>query len=312
MQTVNWNGLSLSRMMLGTVQFGLPYGVANQTGQPSYEEVVRIIATAFEGGVNCFDTAAAYGTSEEVLGKALHELHLTDKVTVATKVLPLTQEELADPQAAFVAIERSVENSRQKLGLDCLPFVLFHRETDAAYLECLAQLRERGWLKYYGVSCDNFAGPAKEFAAAADALQIPANIVDRRHLQSDFFEVTRSNNVAIFVRSVYLQGLLVMPERDIPASLREILPVRQMLEGLAQQAGLSLQELAVRFILSQSGVTSVLVGVESVSQVTDNLDLFNGQPLPDDVLTPLQRLNCDLPESLITPSQWPSRVSTSS
>ncbi|MFO1006163.1 MAG: aldo/keto reductase [Planctomycetaceae bacterium] len=309
MQTSNWNGLSLSRMMLGTVQFGLPYGVANHTGQPSYDEVVRIVTAAYEGGVNCFDTAAAYGTSEEVLGNALHELRLADKVTVVTKVFPLTAPELAAPALAFRAIERSIENSRQKLRLDCLPIVLFHRETDAAHMEGLARLRDRGWLKFYGVSCDNFAGPAKEFAASTDALQIPANIVDRRHLQSDFFEVATSNNVAIFVRSVYLQGLLVMPEHDIPDSLREILPARHTLDRIAQQAGLSLQELAVRFILSQSGVTSVLVGVESVSQVTDNLALFNGQPLPDDVLTQLQRLNCDLPESLITPSQWPSRVS---
>lgn len=309
MQTSSWNGLSLSRMMLGTVQFGLPYGVANQTGQPTYDEAVRIVAAAFEGGVNCFDTAAAYGTSEEVLGNALHELKLTSQVTVVTKVLPLTDLELANPPAAFQAIERSIENSRKKLRLDCLPIVLFHRETDAAHIECLARLRDRGWLNYYGVSCNNFAGPAQEFAASTDALQIPANIVDRRHLQPDFFTTTVTNNVAIFVRSVYLQGLLVMRESEIPTSLREILPTRQKLAAIAQQTGLSLQELAVRFILSQAGVTSVLVGVESVAQVVDNLPLFRNQPLPDDVLTQLQRLNFDLPESLITPSQWPSRVS---
>ncbi len=309
MQTSIWNGLSLSRMMLGTVQFGLPYGVANRTGQPSYAEAVRIIAAAVEGGVNCFDTAAAYGTSEEVLGNALHELGLVDKVTVVTKVLPLTDEELANPAAAFLAIERSIENSRRSLRLDCLPIVLFHRETDAAHMEGLARLRDRGWLRYFGVSCNNFAGPAKEFAATVQALQIPANIVDRRHLQPDFFKVTQANNVAIFIRSVYLQGLLVMPESDIPASLRAIVPVRQTLENVAHQAGLSLQDLAVRCILSLAGVTSVLVGVESVAQVIDNLPLFDGQPLPDDLLAQLQRLNCDLPESLITPSQWPSRVS---
>ena len=309
MQTSSWNGLALSRMMLGTVQFGLPYGVANQTGQPTYDEAVRIVAAAVEGGVNCFDTAAAYGTSEEVLGNALHELKLTDKVTVVTKVLPLSDMELANPAAAFQAIERSIEKSRRRLRLDCLPIVLFHRETDAAHMEGLARLRDRGWLKYYGVSCNNFAGPAQEFAASTDALQIPANIVDRRHLQPDFFKTTVTNNVAIFIRSVYLQGLLVMRESEIPTSLREILPTRQKLAVIAQQAGLSLQELAVRFILSQAGVTSVLVGVESVAQVVDNLPLFSDQSLPDDVLTQLQRLSFDLPESLITPSQWPSRVS---
>lgn len=309
MQTTIWNGLSLSRMMLGTVQFGFPYGVANQIGQPPYADAVRIIAAAVEGGVNCFDTAAAYGTSEEVLGKALHELGLVDKVTVVTKVLPLTIEELADPAAAFLAIERSIENSRRKLRLDCLPIVLFHREPDAAHMEALVRLRDRGWMKYYGVSCNNFAGPAKEFAASVQAMQIPANIVDRRHLQPDFFEVTRANNVAIFIRSVYLQGLLVMPESVVPATLHEILPVRRALTDIAQQVGLSLQELAVRFILSYAGVTSVLVGVESVAQVIDNLPLFDGHPLPEEILTQLQQLNCDLPELLITPSQWPARAS---
>ena len=108
MQTSSWNGLSLSRMMLGTVQFGLPYGVANHTGQPSYDEVVRIVAAAVEGGVNCFDTAAAYGTSEEVLGNALHELGLADQVTVVTKVFPLTAAELADSSAG-VPGDRTVD-----------------------------------------------------------------------------------------------------------------------------------------------------------------------------------------------------------
>ena len=81
MLTSTWNNEQLSRLMLGTVQFGMPYGVANRTGQPSYPDVVAILAAAVEGGVNCFDTAAAYGTSEDVLGRALRELGIADRVT---------------------------------------------------------------------------------------------------------------------------------------------------------------------------------------------------------------------------------------
>ena len=72
--------------MLGTVQLGLPYGIANRTGQPSYEEARAILVCAFEGDVNCLDTAAIYGTSEEVIGRALAELGIADKVTIVSKV----------------------------------------------------------------------------------------------------------------------------------------------------------------------------------------------------------------------------------
>lgn len=310
MQTSNWNDLNLSRMMLGTVQFGLPYGVANRVGQPTYPEVVRIIAAAVAGGVNCFDTAAAYGTSEEVLGLALHELGITDDVTVVTKVMPISGENAADPAATFRAIEQSIDTSRRRLRLDCLPVVLFHREVDATHLEALHSLRQRGWVQHVGVSCDNFPGPATKFASfgSVSALQIPANIVDRRHRASGVFEVAQSCRVAIFVRSVYLQGLLVMPEDQIPVSLREIIPVRDRLTEIARQAGLTLPEMAVRYLLSQSGVTSVIVGVESVPQVIENLSLFRRGPLPEEVLAQIEALNMELTESVITPSQWPARA----
>ena len=71
MQTSAWKDCQLSRLMLGTVQFGMPYGVANRMGQPDYGDVLAMVAAAIEGGVNCFDTAAAYGSSEEVLGRAM-------------------------------------------------------------------------------------------------------------------------------------------------------------------------------------------------------------------------------------------------
>ena len=152
--------------MLGTVQFGMPYGVANRTGQPTYRDVLAIVAAAVEGGINCFDTAAAYGTSEEVLGRALHELRIADRVVVVTKVRPLRGAELADGVLASRAIEQSVADSRRRLQLDCLPVVLFHREADAAYSEVLDRLQAQGWLRYAGVSCDNRPGPASTFVAA--------------------------------------------------------------------------------------------------------------------------------------------------
>ncbi len=306
MQTTTWNGISLSQMMLGTVQFGMPYGIANQTGQPEYRDVVAIVDAAVTGGVNCFDTAAAYGQSEEILGRALKELGIGHKVAVVTKVRPLTTEELANPRLAESAIQASIELSLQRLQLDCLPIVLFHRECDAGFLHILARLRDEGKLKHFGVSCGNTPGTAADFVSGghASALQIPANIVDHRHSRSGIIQNSVSRNVAIFIRSVYLQGLLAMAEETIPDKLRGILPERQRLTSIAEDSGLSLMELALRYILTLPGITSVLTGVETLEQVEQNLVTFARGRLSEDILSAIHQDVTELPEVIITPSMW--------
>jgi aryl-alcohol dehydrogenase-like predicted oxidoreductase len=301
-----WRNLAMSRMMLGTVQFGLPYGIANRTGQPQPAEVVRIVGAAVEGGVTCFDTAAAYGTSEEVLGRALQELKLSSSVTVVTKVRPISDEAFGDPAAARREIAKSIEQSRKKLQLDCLPVVLFHREQDAAYLEMLFELRDRGWLAQVGVSCDNQPGRAVQFSQSqqVDALQIPASLVDRRHALAGSFDSADCHGVAVFVRSVFLQGLLLLPDANIAESLRPVIPVRAALTSLAFDSGMSLRELAVRFVLTLPGVTSVITGVETVDQVRDNLHLFAAGPLSPELWQAVMHLDVLLPEKIITPSRW--------
>lgn len=300
----------LSRLMLGTVQFGMPYGVANRTGQPSYTDVLQMIEAAVGGGVNCFDTAAAYGTSEEVLGRALRELRLFDQVVVVTKVRPLAPTETANRLDAARAIETSVAESRRRLQCECLPIVLFHRESDAQYVDVLLQLRDRGWLGHVGVSCDNRPGPALEFLKQPDwsALQVPANVLDQRHVHSGLFAQAAQRRVSIFVRSVFLQGLLLMPEEDIPLSLQDVMPTRRALERIAAEGGMSLAELAVRFMLSHAGVTCLVAGVETVAQVRENVALVARGPLPLDLFQAATTAVPDLAESLLTPSLWPARA----
>lgn len=307
MITTHWRELNLSRLMLGTVQFGMPYGIANVTGQPDHATVRAMLATAVDGGINCFDTAASYGTSEEVLGSALHELGLAKRVTVVTKVRPLSAMELNDPGLAEQAIRQSVAESRRRLRLDCLPVVLFHREPDAVFQWVLEDLQKEGWLRYAGVSCDNRPGAAAEFAASGqfDALQLPGNLLDRRHQSSGVFQQSLSRGVAVFIRSVYLQGLLLMSEESIPPALREVIPVRQRLINIANAAGMDLAELGLRYMLSQAGVTCVLTGAESVAQVQANLTMCRRGVLESDVQAAVDATAVDLREQIVTPALWP-------
>lgn len=313
MITSIWNEYSLSRLMLGTVQFGQPYGVANRIGQPDDRTVRDIIECAVEGGVNCLDTAAVYGTSEDVIGRIIHELKIADRVVIVTKVRALTSAELSHAGQAALAIEQSLAESRKRLRLDCLPIVLFHRECDAIHHEVLCTLRDRGWLRYYGVSCDHLPDRAREFARSGrfSALQIPGNLIDQRHRQGGVLSVTREQGVAVFLRSVYLQGLLVMPEADIPPALRDVIPVRRQLAALAADAGIGLAELALRAAISDPDLTCIITGVETVAQVRDNLAMFERGCLPDDLLDRISEITPGLPELIITPRLWPPIASRS-
>ncbi|MBA4386474.1 MAG: hypothetical protein C0404_00750 [Verrucomicrobia bacterium] len=307
MQTRPFAEYELSRLMLGTVQFGLPYGVANRTGQPGYDGVRAIVAAALDGGVNCFDTAAAYGTAEEVLGRVLHDLGASGRVMVVTKVRPLTSDELADPTLAARAIEQSVAESRRRLQLDCLPAVLFHREADAVHLDVLGRLQTKGWLRYAGVSCDNRPGPAARFADSPGvaALQIPANVLDRRHQEAGSFAAAAARGAAVFVRSIYLQGLLLMPEGEIPPALRSVVPARLALAAVADEAGMPLAELAMRYLLGIPGATSLLTGVETVAQLRENLALVERGALDAALMAAVAAAAPELPEATLSPSFWP-------
>lgn len=306
MQTCTWNEYRLSRLMLGTAQLGMAYGIANVTGRPDYHRALQLLAAAAEGGVNCFDTAAAYGESEAVLGRALRELGLAEDAVVVTKVRPLDDAERANPATAARAIEHSVAQSRRRFNDACLPLVMFHREADAVYLDVLEDLKVRGWLRHAGVSCDHQVEPAHRLLATKGvaAVQVPGSMLDRRHQRGGVFRAAAARGAAVFVRSVYLQGLLLMREESIPPALRAVVPVRRRLEGIAAAADMSLAELALRYVLGQEGVSCVVVGAETAEQVRENLRMAGRGPLAPDLIEAVATAAADVPSMIITPRLW--------
>ena len=307
MQTTPFYEYRLSRLMLGTVQFGIAYGIANKTGQPSYRAVCDILACAAEGGVNCLDTASAYGTSEETLGRALAELRLADRMLVVTKVASIPDASWS--RAAIEShIEKSVRTSLQRLRLEVLPVCLFHLEADWRYADILLKLKERGLIRHVGCSVMTPAATRTILdSGQAEAIQLPVNLLDQRWRQAGIFKAAAQGRVPLFARSVYLKGLLLLPEAEIPAVLAEAIPVRRRLQALAQSLGMSFLELAVRYVLGLEGITCTLVGVDSVEQMRENLDLFSRDLLPLEVMQTIAVLVPILPDIILKPNLWPGQ-----
>jgi aryl-alcohol dehydrogenase-like predicted oxidoreductase len=292
--------MGFSRLMLGTVQFGLEYGIANVTGKPPLDRVCEILRTAYEGGVTSLDTAAAYGTSEEVVGAALERLGLRDAMTVVSKVPAIEAQTDGD---AELFIERMLLRSLARLRLERLAVCLLHREEDIRFLPVLEKMIGKGLIAEAGVSLDSDRYLAQ--AASACNIQLPYNVLDRRF--DSFWPVAVQNKIHVFCRSVYLQGLLLMPEEKIRPGLAEVIPVRRTLEEIAAQAGYTMSELCMRYVLSNPAISSVLTGVDTVAQMRENLRLAALGPLPAEVLERVRSCVPELPESLIRPALWNTR-----
>ena len=292
--------MKFSKMMLGAVQFGLNYGIANTAGKPAYDTAREIIKVAYENGVNCLDTAVGYGDSEEVIGRALTELKLNDKMQIISKVDKVSLHNFT-PAEAEKFITASVENSLRRLRIDRLAVCLFHIEADLQYLEVLQKLEQRDLIGGAGISLDTNTHCNEVIARKLKYIQLPCNIFDRRF--NDFFSKV-PDNTHIFVRSAYLQGLLLMPEEKIKPAFSCIIPIRRKIEGLAQAAGLKLPELLLRFVLTNPKISCVLVGVDSVEQLKQNLAIIERGPLADDLYQQILTTVPAFEEKIIRPGLW--------
>lgn len=303
--------LDFSRLVVGTAQFGLPYGIANRTGQPSFEEVCRILACAVENGATTLDTAAAYGESEVVLGRALAEIGARDRVLIVSKVRHVKyMEQPRTPENVKARIRTSVTNSLARLRVDSLPVCLFHDAADRQYMDMLLDLKREGLVQHTGVSLGTPAELGKVLGRpGVEAVQVAGNMLDQRALRTGDLARAADASVAVFLRSVYLQGLLVMPEEEIIPELQEVVPVRRALQQIAGDAGLTLPEMALRFGLSMPGVTGVLTGVETAEQMAANADMVARGPLPSDIVVAIQRAVPDLGGSIVLNSTlWPGAM----
>jgi len=299
--------MKLSKLQLGTVQFGLDYGIANKSGKPSYEKARDILKTAFEGGINSFDTAAAYGNSEEVLGKAIEELKLKEKTTIVTKI-PSVKTAKMNGNEAKAFIFKTIESSLEKLRLEKLSICLFHHEEDIEYMPILLKARESGLVEQIGVSIDSDHLLQETLLSGADYIQLPFNIMDKRMIDSGFFQKIGKTSIKIFSRSVYLQGLLLMPEENIMSALNVVLPARKRLCKIAEEAEMKMPELCMRYVLSFPEIESILTGVDSIEQLKQNLRLAAKGPLDENILLEIKKTVPLFDEKILRPLFWPKKM----
>jgi len=303
--------LQISRIGLGTVQFGIDYGINNATGQVQYQDILEILSLASERGINFIDTSRYYGSSEENLGKALEELGLEDQFTVCTKLdLPKNYRELTE-QALLQEVSDCLDKSRESLRLEQLPVYLLHtgeymKISGGVIWDFLKEKRDEGVIGHLGASIASGPGEAEEVLGdpAVEAIQIPYNLFDQRWHKEGIFETAAEKGVAVFNRSTYLQGLLVMKSSEAVERLPEAVPFLEKLEGFVEEHGYDRKELVMKYVLAEASICSTIVGVDSLAQLDENLSIYSDTVFDEINGENIRTLFNEVPDSIVNPSLW--------
>lgn len=281
---------------------GQNYGIANRIGMPSTVTAVQIVRAAWEGGIQTFDTAHAYGRSEELLGFSLAELGISDKAKLISK-FPI------DQAIDSSALRQAVYASLKLLGVSCLEAMLFHRdnviESWDSITDICERLRVEGLVRKFGVSTYE---PKRGLAALGchglGALQVPGNLMDRRFDSAGIFDEAVARGMMIYLRSVFLQGLLLMDPDDLPARVAFTADAIRRTALLADEFGIARDELALCYVRDRWPQVAVLVGAESPEQVRRNVMLWRRPVLKPDMLAHIEKSVEKADERIIRPDQW--------
>ena len=284
------------KLALGTVQFGLPYGIANQAGQVSRSEANAMLQLALANGIDMLDTAIAYGDSERCLGEVG-----TQGFKVVTK-LPALPGSCMD---VSVWVEQQVNASLSRLGVSEVYGLLLHRSDQLigsnglALYKALQTLKDNGQVKKVGVSIYS----PSELAVIMpryrfDLVQAPFSLVDQRLYSSGWMQRLKYDDVEIHTRSAFLQGLLLMNQTDIPSKFSPWDRLWQTWHRWLADGHISAVQACLAFPLSFPEIDRVVVGADSQSQLVQIVSAANSRQkniLPD--------LQCE-DENLINPALW--------
>jgi aryl-alcohol dehydrogenase-like predicted oxidoreductase len=291
------------------------WGMGGWTGSDDTESTAAL-ERSIELGCTFFDTALAYGNgkSEQLFGRVLAR-HRHRNLVVATKIPPKNLKWPARPEypldEVFPAdhMRQSTETSLKNLGLDSIDLQQCHVwtdtwATDERWQRAVDDLKREGLIRGFGISLNRWEpnnGLKALRTRLIDSVQVVYNIFDQNP-EDELFPACRELNIAVIVRVPFDEGSLTgtmtrdmtWPEGDwrnlyfSPDKLGDILDHVDRLRPDVPP-GMTMSELAMRFILACPDVSTIIPGMRRVRHVDANLSASDGRPLTADVLTRLRR-----------------------
>ncbi len=309
-RTFGRTGHQVSALALGTVSLACAYGIAepgSTAACPDPNLALRVIREARAHGISLFDTAPAYGEAEVLLGR---ELASDADCTITTKLAPPVDQcgRALEGQALERAVISSVEASLERLARPRIDVLLIHNATldvlqDSALIEALLRLRKRGLVSHLGVSVyrEDEALAAMR-GDAFDVVQIGLSLLDQRPLLR-VLPTAQRLGIAIITRSALLKGALTSRARWLSPRLAHVHAAADSARRALEVSWEELPAIALRFCLGVEGVSSTLIGVHDLDELTAALRAQSDGPLPKALMSRTAGL-ASVDPAVVNPALW--------
>lgn len=283
---------------MGTVQLGIPYGIANQKGQPDSGSAFSILDAAHACGITMLDTSRAYGTSEEVIGAFSEK---TGKAFDIVSKFPNRPNVSADGVAG--ALGQSLKRLRAKslYGYLIHDFKTYREHPEV--WDSLVGLKNNGMVKKVGFSVyyPQEIELLLDRNICPDIIQLPYSVLDTRFEQ--IMPELRRRSIEIHARSVFLQGAVFLPDDKLTGALQGAVGSISRLRDLSMSAGFSVLDLCLMFVVANESVDRIVIGVDSEVHLRQNVKAF-GKLLEDSRLfSELKQLAVNI-EKVVVPCFW--------
>jgi uncharacterized protein len=295
------------KFVLGTVQLGLNYGVNNKLGKPSRKESFEILEYAYSKGIYCFDTAAAYGNAEEIIGEFIKTHGLSEKnLKIISKLTPNLLNNSQHTASNIIVDE--IEKSLNRLNIKSLDGFLLHTPSNVyspCIIEGLETAKGKNLSKNIGVSVYEvedalYAAELKNI----DYIQIAYNVLDQRLDKTDFFKIAVKNTKTIFSRSPFLQGLLLMEEKNVPDYLDRSKKYLSKFIKIINKYNYSKVRASLIFSILKNQDNNIVFGVDSLSQLKENISIAENYELNNNFVKDIEDIFKDVDKGIIIPSLW--------
>ena len=283
----------INKLTIGTVQFGLDYGINNSGGKVSAKEVYKILDIAFNNGIYTLDTSAAYGDSESIIGGILSDSKL--HFNIISKY-PQSSNKVKD------IFKQSLSELHQSQIYGYLIHHFEYYKLHPEIWEEMLVLKDSGLVSKIGFSLYeiNQLEYLIENDVKLDILQIPYNILDRQF--EPFFEELSYNNIEIHTRSVFLQGLFFKPVKQMPQKLTPLIPYLEEITHFCIEKGIEKEELAINAIIHNPLINNLLIGVDGVNQLIKNITCI-WDKIPEDISKFVETIDVK-EKNLLNPVNW--------
>ena len=280
---------------VGTANFGNKYGIKNKEKKLSLSNSKKILLLANQNKIKNIDTAIAYGNSQNYIGKLYAKKY---KVSTKLEKIPLNLKNLE------IWFNENINNSLKFLNIKKIDTLILHYPKDLlgkngkSLYKLIQSLKNKKIINKFGISLYNI-NEIYEYSSKykIDVVQIPFNIIDRRILNNNTINYLNNKKIEIHIRSIFMQGLLLMKNKDRPKKFMKWKSIWKNYENWIKKSKLNKLEACLGYALSFPQFDKIIIGCDNVNQLAEILKIKKS------VVNPPRNISTN-DKKLINPFNW--------